>query len=108
MKSFPLIRDSKYDLEFRRGNVDVPYPDFVPWGLVEKCEEQVVDNHCGQSIKRLAERGGLHIFEMLVALKGERLFSDAYDEISKNSIGEAIELLNKEIETFENQHNEPS
>ena len=40
----------------------------VPWGLVEPHERQALSNH-GQSLQRLAERGGLAWSEMLAVIE---------------------------------------
>jgi hypothetical protein len=41
----------------------------VPWSIVEPHEAQALLNHCGQSLQRLAERGGLEAREMVAVLE---------------------------------------
>jgi hypothetical protein len=44
-------------------------PRSVPWSLLEPHEQQAKWNHGGQTLKRLAERGGLDPTEMLAVLE---------------------------------------
>ncbi|RLC85428.1 MAG: hypothetical protein DRJ03_11630 [Chloroflexi bacterium] len=44
----------------------------LPWAMVEPCANQVKKNH-KQTLKRLAERGGLSPSEMVCALEGKLL-----------------------------------
>ena len=44
-------------------------PESVPWELVAPHEAQAMRNHCGQTLKRLAERGGLGPCEMVAVLE---------------------------------------
>lgn len=58
-----------------KGVVDPPRS--VPWGMLAPHEDRAKGNHCGQSLDRLAERGGLGVDEMLwilddLPLKGMR------------------------------------
>ncbi len=46
----------------------------IPWGVIETCESQAQHNH-GQTIGRLAERGGLSPAEAVAVIEGE-----AYDK----------------------------
>lgn len=43
-------------------------PASVPWGLVAAHEAQALRNHGGQTLRRLAERGGLGPWELLAVL----------------------------------------
>lgn len=45
-------------------------PKSVPWSLMEPHEEQAQNNH-QQSLKRLAERGGLCALEMAAVISGK-------------------------------------
>jgi len=47
-------------------------PRSVPWAFAERFRAQAEDNH-GQTLERLAERGGLCPQEMWVAAHGKRL-----------------------------------
>jgi hypothetical protein len=44
----------------------------VPWGLIEPHEAQARANHGGQSLERLASRGGLGVAEALDIIEGNR------------------------------------
>lgn len=52
-------------------------PD-VPWSMMEPARGQVMRNH-GQTLERLAERGGLGCYEAVCALESKRLFRNGYD-----------------------------
>lgn len=52
-KTFPFI-----------GPIDPRLPKAVPWSLVAPYEKQALLHHGGQSLERLAERGGLSSREM--------------------------------------------
>lgn len=43
----------------------------IPWSLIAPHEAQAVKNHGGQTLQRLAERGGLSPCEALCAIRGE-------------------------------------
>ncbi len=62
-------------------------PKDVPWALVEAHEEQALMNH-GQSVRRLAHRGGLDPLE-LVAVLTDR----SWPETDYLSDAEAVDLL---------------
>lgn len=95
MKKFPLLSASSYERELRRGEVETPHPRFVPWALVKKCEAQLLENHCNQSLDVLARRSGLSAQELAHALKGE----DPLDRgVRLISTEDAIKYLNKAIE----------
>lgn len=65
MKTFPVIRSHE---ERRRPN-QAPVADSIPWDVIAPHEEQALRNHCGQSLERLAERGGLSPQEALAVLE---------------------------------------
>lgn len=48
------------------------FPRSIAWGQAEKFRKQAESNH-GQTLERLAERGGLSPEEMLDAYKGRKL-----------------------------------
>ena len=66
----------------------------IPWSVIEPCEQQAQRNH-GQSLQRLAERGGLSVLEAIdVLLFREwdgRTFS--YAESKKANAGALAQLL---------------
>jgi hypothetical protein len=57
-----------------------PMPRSVPWAFVEAFRDQAEENH-GQTLERLAERGGLAPEEMWMAAHGRRLrLADMIDQ----------------------------
>lgn len=44
-------------------------PDFIPWEMIRSHESQARANHCGQTLARLAERGGLSVSEAVAVLE---------------------------------------
>ncbi len=46
-------------------------PESIPWGLLEPHEAQAVRNH-SQSLRRLAERGGLSTCEAIAVIEDRR------------------------------------
>lgn len=54
-------------------------PRSVPWSFVETFRAQAEANH-GQTLERLAQRGGLAPEEMWLAAHGHRLFRVKVDE----------------------------
>ena len=57
MKDFPVLLQ------------DHSPPESVPWALVEAARLQIERNH-GQTLERLAERGGLSYRELYCGVKG--------------------------------------
>lgn len=45
----------------------------VPWRIVEPHRKQAMANH-GQTLERLAERGGLSLMELVAVMAGENPF----------------------------------
>lgn len=41
----------------------------IPWEMIAPHEKQAMANHCGQSLERLAQRGGLGACEALAVLE---------------------------------------
>lgn len=71
----------------------------VPWSFLEPHEAQAQYNHGGQSLARLAERGGLGPSEMLAIVKG--IYWSDTKNISDEAAIDEIELL---IERKEPDH----
>lgn len=63
-KLFPILRS----YEERRKFPEVP--DSLPWEFLEPHERQALRNHGGQTLARLAERGGLGVCEALAVVEG--------------------------------------
>ena len=72
-------------------------PRTVPWGILAPHEAQALRNH-SQTLKRLAERGGLALCEMCAIIE-ERRWRSMDDT-------EAYERVLREIEKF-NSNGEP-
>jgi hypothetical protein len=68
-------------------------PRSVPWGIVAPFEDRARKNHGGQSLERLAERGGLSPCELLCVLIDrdwtQRPTSDSQDAL--DAIAEILE-----------------
>lgn len=48
------------------------YESYVPYGLLIPHEKQAMENHCGQSLTKLKERGGLSYAEMLAIIEDRK------------------------------------
>lgn len=64
-KQFPVLFGHGF---FREECEREGVPEFVPWAMLEPHEKQAGINH-GQSLQRLAERGGLSVCEMVAVLE---------------------------------------
>ena len=73
-RRFPVLNQQSFRLSERK-----TMPRSVPWAFVEQFRHQAEQNH-GQSLERLAERGGLAPEEMWIAAHGHRLFRVKVDE----------------------------
>lgn len=65
IRKFPLLHDYKTPQERRS----------LPWKFVEEYRKQIYHNHSGQSLERLADRNGLSIGEMALAISGRKVRS---------------------------------
>lgn len=78
----PLVDDRRMPLQLDRRH-EVGLPTSVPWSLVAPHEAQARLNHGGQSLARLAERGGLGVIELYAIVHDRWLrdcsFADARD-----------------------------
>ncbi len=63
----------------------------VPWSFLAPHEAQAKHNHGGQTLNRLAERGGLGPSEMLAIVKG--LYWSETKNVSDEAAIDEIELL---------------
>lgn len=54
MKEFPIMKN--------KGK------EYIPYDVIKPHEEQALKNHCGQTLDRLAERGGLSWVEAYAVL----------------------------------------
>jgi len=62
-KQFPILIDYRHKGKWKHRTT-------VPWSFLSPYEEQARNNHGGQSLARLAERGGLGPSEMLAIVNG--------------------------------------
>lgn len=67
-RPYPIHSDS-----LRHKDWNSLWPTYFPWGLLWPHQAQADDNH-GQTLQRLAERGGLDPQEMLMVIEGKPLF----------------------------------
>ena len=64
-RPFPIL-----NVDLRNKEWNGRWPTYFPWGLLWPHQAQAEDNH-GQSLERLAERGGLSVVEMLFIIQGK-------------------------------------
>ena len=81
---FPILRGYTRQEKEREARC----PRSIPWSLVAPHEEQAKRNH-GQSLEKLASRGGLSPRELCLVLMNRPLFPD----FGKVSDEEAIEYI---------------
>lgn len=69
-------------------------PHSVPWSFIAPHEKQAIRNH-DQTLKLLAERGGLSPLEMLAIVRGQswREFRHTNPSMTESEAGEIIRLL---------------
>lgn len=82
--SFPILNWEEYP-----GS-----PSSIPSELVRDCEAQAQRNH-GQSLERLAQRGGLSPCELYAVMRGQSLM--AARNVPKSI---AVEFINEQIKLF--------
>ena len=70
----------------------------VPFDLVKSHEDQVFKNH-GQSIERLAERGGLGWEELACVIKNQSFDKDMSVEKAKSFVNNYVYMFNMEAMT---------
>lgn len=68
-------------------------PEGVPWSVIIPHEQQAMDNHGRQTLKRLAERGGLSPLEMAAVLQDK-----TYREAREMTVEEAVEVIVRAVE----------
>lgn len=70
----------------------------IPWALIQAHEAQALNNHCGQSLERLAQRQGLSACEA-VAILEDMTYPQRWAMIAsrgqsyKNEAAEALKTL---------------
>jgi hypothetical protein len=78
-------------------------PRYVPWKFIEKFREKIEENH-GQTLERLAQRGGLAPEELYVAAQKEdlRVLFRSAPEIADELEDKAIAWLYDELAKLNN------
>jgi hypothetical protein len=66
----------------------------VPWAFVAPHEEQALRNH-DQTLRRLAERGGLGPAEMLLVLQGKELQDLTTEELAMPQVEALLAAWNR-------------
>jgi hypothetical protein len=72
----------------------VDYPRSIPWAFIAPQEGQAQTNH-DQSLRRLAERGGLSVCEALAVLDGKRL------SFGRRETQADVDEMNRRVLAFE-------
>jgi lambda repressor-like predicted transcriptional regulator len=87
MKLFPIM--AKYG-----GHAKVKTTDYIPFEVLIPHKEQAFKNH-GQTLERLAERGGLSYAELLDVLKNQCSSSKEFPEqqVAKREVYQIIQEL---------------
>lgn len=78
------IKDGKYPVIGTKPQEYIPHEVLIPH------EERAIYNHGGQSLKRLAERGGLSWYEILCVLEDTRDIENVKNEDCKRRVWKHI------------------
>ena len=88
--TFPvLIGWSDRRLLEDNGHQDIPRG--IPWAMAEEARSKIERNH-GQSLERLAERGGLSPEELVLGLQGLSLFGSRADVVMADPVRAYVSL----------------
>lgn len=85
---FPILLRHKLARDTKP--IERELPNYVPWAMLETHGRQAISNH-GQTLRRLAARGGLSPCEMIAVLE-DRPWSNMTDH---EAAAKLIELINK-------------
>ena len=77
MKLFPVMAEYGHRIKEKT-------TDYIPYEAIEPHERQAMQNH-GQTLKRLAERGGLYYCELLAVLE-DRQWTEIEQSSKRKSI----------------------
>ena len=83
---FPVLDQRSLGEQIR-----VPWPDYVPWALLEPHEARALRNH-DQTLKRLAQRSGLSLCEMLAIIE-DRPWHEMTDADSRDQMATLVAAL---------------
>lgn len=75
------------------------YPKAIPWTMIQNCEARAASNHGGQSLERLAERGGLSACEALAVLD-DRSWKEMDVDSAVSELERRIEEFNRQIRSM--------
>lgn len=67
----------------------------IPWTMISPHEDQAIKNH-GQTLERLAERGGLSAYEAVCVLTDQSF--DLREKIDKEKYSQKLKLLKEDYE----------
>ena len=90
--------EKQYPINWNYNDIDHPAKGLIthyPWDYVEKHRERLESNH-GQTIERLAERGGLHPGELYLAMMDGRI-----RDLTKSTFPKGIKHIGKELGWFD-------
>ncbi len=90
--------DKKFPVLWSYTEIDNSVRDLVshyPWDYVEKHRKRIESNH-GQTLERLAERGGLHPGELYLAMMDCRV-----RDFTKSTNSRGVKHIGKELGWFE-------
>ena len=79
MKEFPIMTNKGHE--------------YIPYNVIKPHEEQALKNHCGQTLDRLAARGGLSWAEAYAVLTDSKFpYGDQYisDEFYEKKVKEIV------------------
>lgn len=79
MKEFPIMTNKGHE--------------YIPYNVIKPHEEQALKNHCGQTLDRLAARGGLSWAEAYAVLTDSKIpYGDQYisDEFYEKKVKEIV------------------
>ena len=65
----------------------------IPWGVIAPHEERAKSNHGGQSLEKLASRGGLDPVEAIAVLEGRPWLLGMNKKETRDARGRCIEVL---------------
>jgi hypothetical protein len=77
----------------------VGIPLSVPFAWAVQFDQQARKNHSGQSIERLAQRGGLGIEELYAVVNG-LTFASTMDELRGKPLEEVVKWLETQLEEY--------
>jgi hypothetical protein len=93
-RAFPILKATSRDENIERKKAGCPAS--IPWGLIAPHDAQAQKNHGGQSLERLAARGGLAPEEALAVLADK-----PWHELARLTTADAVGRLISLVEDYE-------